>query len=360
MYFQAAALEQWVEQNLESWLEQHINDEKTCGLLKDLMQHYHTFARSLYYSPPIPPSLSVMYLTIAELWIACDKSATRRNSLMLNYDPEIGLDSFQYLCLPFHSQLRRLSEVEKYIQSRKEKAIPGAPSVFRDFGHTASFAVKYFDQSSDHQLLHKRIESDATVKRENKRKELARLIQEYKQIIQESQALECDEEEIVIDRYNRFTQTQHSRSCRKCELENSAAHLEIAVHEWPLSSIYSQAKATVFELEVPQDFSYWRDATTFLMMDVLGYDQQDFSPRAFYTVENHRNLQNAVLLQLLSEIARKRKRGGGGAHSFPQEGPPMRGCSLLRLADLSPPSSPSTWSESRWPGSTWSSTRRSA
>lgn len=60
-YFRLAALEAWIEQNLESWLSVHLHAETTCGQLRGLMKAYHGAASPMYAS--IPTSLSVMYLS---------------------------------------------------------------------------------------------------------------------------------------------------------------------------------------------------------------------------------------------------------------------------------------------------------
>ncbi|KAF1951418.1 hypothetical protein CC80DRAFT_424735 [Byssothecium circinans] len=290
-YFEAAEFEQWVEQHLLSWLEQHINDEGSCGRLRELIERYHDFARPLYSNPAMPPSMSVMYLTIAELWIACDKSASHRNPLLLDFDPEVNLDTFQYLCLPLQSQLRRLNKVEEYLRLRKKRAIPGAPSIFHCFGDKASFAVKYFEKSATHQLLRTRIEEGAAIQRKQKREELARVKQKYENLTAEAEKMVCDETEVITDTFNNFTEMQHSPFCSKCRLKATAAKLSIAVHEWPLSPLPSEAKATVFELQIPEDFSNWRDATIILMKNVLGHNQEtEIGPQAEHTLMNHHSL----------------------------------------------------------------------
>jgi hypothetical protein len=73
-YFYLATVEKWVEDHLSSWLERHISDSTTCEQLRRLLKEYFHCANSAYSGvSDIPRSLSIMYLTVMELWIACDK-----------------------------------------------------------------------------------------------------------------------------------------------------------------------------------------------------------------------------------------------------------------------------------------------
>ncbi len=72
MYFSLMALESWVEQNLQSWVTQHLQDDDTCGKLRRLIESYYAKARGVYTG--MPDHISIMYLTLIELWIACDMS----------------------------------------------------------------------------------------------------------------------------------------------------------------------------------------------------------------------------------------------------------------------------------------------
>jgi hypothetical protein len=59
---------------MSEWLEENLSIESTCQQLRNLIEHYHKVALPLYSSNP--EAFSIMLLTISELWIACDKSAT--------------------------------------------------------------------------------------------------------------------------------------------------------------------------------------------------------------------------------------------------------------------------------------------
>ncbi|KAH8702789.1 hypothetical protein GQ44DRAFT_778472 [Phaeosphaeriaceae sp. PMI808] len=292
-YFYLATVEKWVEDHLSSWLERHISDSTTCEQLRRLLKEYFHCANSAYSAvSDIPRSLSIMYLTIMELWIACDKCACKMYPLLHDFDPEVELSSFQSLSLPFKSQLERLFTAEAYLQSRRINARADAPSLYRDFGLSSSFAVRFFDESSEHQRLCSDIEQHATVRRQQKCHELVKQKQLYYDLKARSNKRSCDYQN-VYDRYYSFMSTEHAPWCEKCSLRSQAEQLRIQVHEWPLSSDQAIAKATFFELRIPKAYSHWRDATVFLLIEVLGFTYTNTrEPRARYILSGQDGLSS--------------------------------------------------------------------
>ncbi|KAF1968390.1 hypothetical protein BU23DRAFT_514913 [Bimuria novae-zelandiae CBS 107.79] len=305
-YFNLAAVEQWVEQHLSSWVGNHLDDKDSCENLSRLIQWYHQRALEFYSDKTdIPESMSIMYLTIAELWIACDKCACQQYSLLLRYNPEVDFNELQSLSLPSRRLLQRVSNVERYLEDRLRRAQHDAPSVFRDFGHRDSFAVRFFDQSSSLQDTFSQIEQQARHERNEKATELQNKKARHSELMTQYEDAECD----YYDKYSRGrTKKVHSPSCSKCQLEKDARSLSIEVHEWPLSSDKSQAKATVFELQIEKPFSNWRDITAYLALEVLGWTQNSLRPKKNYTLYKHRGVSSfreiptGQRVGLLSEI----------------------------------------------------------
>jgi hypothetical protein len=93
-----AAFEDWVRFNLDSWLEVHISSEDTCQQLDNLIKHYYGVASPLYSRNP--EAVSVMLLTILELWIACDKSALDIHPLLGGYENCTRWTCLSRLCCP--------------------------------------------------------------------------------------------------------------------------------------------------------------------------------------------------------------------------------------------------------------------
>ncbi|KAF1930947.1 uncharacterized protein M421DRAFT_57599 [Didymella exigua CBS 183.55] len=291
-HFQLAALESWVENYLQEWIENHQNDNDTCTELLILIRAYHSCAVSAYSDLPV--SLSVMYLTVLELWVACDRAACDDVPLLSTYSPEIELAELQCLVLPLRTQMKRLDIVEKYVRSRNVAAI-NKVSLYRDFGKAQSFAVKYFDQTSRLQDLRSKIEEDADTKRKHKCEELAQLKTRYESLMSRYSAGKCEYVTVVTNHHHNYTTTVHNGSCSRCSLKQEAESLNISIYEWPLSPQNLSAKATVFELAIPETFSAWRDASAYIIHDLLGFKAESMQkPRNSYRLDNHRDLSHML------------------------------------------------------------------
>ncbi|KAL1791853.1 hypothetical protein ACET3X_009604 [Alternaria dauci] len=171
-YFRLAAFERWVEYHLTDWTRSHLHDEDACAKLRAVMTTYYDIASRAYAGAPV--GMSIMYLATTELWIACDRIACTIYPLLAEYDPEVDLKELQCLMLPLKNHLNRLNVAECYVQSRRHTALK-RPSVYRDLGHSSSFAVRYFDRQETLQAMLSKIEVDAATKRQAKCEELARL-----------------------------------------------------------------------------------------------------------------------------------------------------------------------------------------
>lgn len=281
MVYNLKAFEGWVASCLPQWLEHHKGEGETCGKLGALIVTYYRTASPLYTGNP--ENLSVLLLTIIELWIASDKSAVHLCKLLEDYDPGVSPDMVQGLLLPFKSQMYRLLCAEDYLKSRRRVAHRASPSVFRDYGQSDCFAVRYFNQSSEHQRLRNDIVLGATRTREAKVQELHRKRGEYRSLMQRHDHSVCDYHEVVVDHYYDIRESRHSDHCRRCSYKSQAARITIDVHEWPLPQRDLEAKSTVFELRVPPFFGQWRDTALFLHLQVL----QDESPSAVGPRANH-------------------------------------------------------------------------
>ncbi|KAF2131741.1 hypothetical protein P153DRAFT_336326 [Dothidotthia symphoricarpi CBS 119687] len=289
--FHLAALEGWIEHNLQNWLSLHERDTTTCGKLRRLMTTYHCAASEAYAGIPI--STSVMYLIILELWVACDKSACSIYPLLAKFDPEICMAELQCLLLPLKGQMERLHEIEKHVHSRISGSTKKSPSLYRDFGDKTSFAVRYFNQSHEHQSLKANIERDATEQREQKCEELMKLKSDYEQLMRRYNDSECAfmENGIPVDNSIKI----HSPSCSRCAFKTRAEALDIDIHEWPLPKEEHTAKATVFELNIPEAFSEWRDCSAYLIINVLEFlDKKPRKPQSTYALDRHQGLSQTL------------------------------------------------------------------
>ncbi|KAI9048432.1 hypothetical protein LZ554_007268 [Drepanopeziza brunnea f. sp. 'monogermtubi'] len=274
------SFETWVSLNLDPWLETHKESLKTCADLGGLIRNYHAIASESYSGNP--EGISLMLLTLLELWVASDKSATKICCLLSDYDPGVPQQLLESLVLPFRSQMARLSCMEDYLSERRSHAKYLSPHIFQDFGSPSSFAAKYFDLSSEHQTLRTTIRAKAASDRQKKCDELRKLKAEYDRLMQLHDQSNCQFEE-YRDLSRGIDETRHSYSCLKCSYSTQANNLDIRVHEWPLPNDEWEERCTVFELKVPESFGHWRDTTLFILMNVLRSDYtSDESPRATY------------------------------------------------------------------------------
>jgi hypothetical protein len=292
-HFHLAAFESWVEHHLGEWVGCHLLDVHACEKLRTAMSNYHQSASDAYVRAPI--GMSIMYLALAELWVACDKSACAIYPILAEYDPEIHLQEFQCLVLPLRSQMERLRDVESYVRARQDRAKKGAPSVYRNFGHPSSFAVRYFERSQEHQDTLAKIEADAKAKRKRKYEELKNLKHRHSQYMNMYNSTKCEYYWEVVNRYTGYKVEKHSGGCARCASKRNAEALRIQIYEWPLSSNPSVAKATVFELKVPEPFSNWRDASYWFITTVLECKDQGASkPTCSYTLANHHDISHML------------------------------------------------------------------
>ncbi|KAJ5252865.1 hypothetical protein N7489_003275 [Penicillium chrysogenum] len=286
-----AAFEDWVASDLNAWLEIHQGEEAACGQLGALMTRYFEKA-SAWYSDN-PEATSVMLLTLLDLWIACDKSAIHLHGTLRDYDACIPVDCFQSLLLPFRSHMERLACAEKYLSRRQARLRYHGPSIFQEFGTSSCFAVRYFEQSHKHQQLLAAIEKNATQERTKKKTELWEKQQRYRELMALSSKTPCEFVEIIVDKRHGLRDRVHHSDCPRERYQRQAESIEISIHEWPLPTNRSRAKATVFELRVPEPFGSWRDTTLFFLHQCLNMKYAvEERPRAEHRPHTYRGLSS--------------------------------------------------------------------
>jgi hypothetical protein len=159
--------EAWIAQHLEPWRKsQSERKSDACRELYELMKQYHGFAVTHYEGNP--EGLSIMVLTIFELWVACDKLAIEECPMLAEYDPDISLDPLQNLLLPLPSQMDRLRKLELYFSTRATQSRDEFSAQMFDIASDNNFAARYFNGSEKHQRLKAAIEREADVARRDK------------------------------------------------------------------------------------------------------------------------------------------------------------------------------------------------
>ncbi|KAL8372258.1 hypothetical protein RB595_001852 [Gaeumannomyces hyphopodioides] len=187
--------------------------------LARLIQVYLGAAASPYRDNP--EALSVMHLTIMELWMAMDDLTANLVPLLREYDTGFLPGLLDGLVLPKREQLTRLARVEDYLKQRRVGAGGrGPPWQLRSGDGSWSktcFAARYYDSSPQHQQLHRDV------------------IREAKARIAEMRIAE------------------------------SGRHPRLL---WPLPKNNTAAKAIVFEAAAPAVVTTWREITLSILAEL--------------------------------------------------------------------------------------------
>ncbi|KIW18198.1 hypothetical protein PV08_02486 [Exophiala spinifera] len=267
--------ERWVAENLESWLVSNSDNVNECATLNYVIVNYHRSARSVYQEHP--QLVSVMFLTMFELWAALDKITTTVHPLLLDFPPDIDIAVFRPLLLSTESLLKRLAHLETYIQFRSTRAMPTNPSIFGNPSRNC-LASRFYDQSPELAVLRAVIEDDAQEARTKKQEEWDEQRLKHHKLVQQAASLKHSTARKLSGMHN-------PDNCHKCSIEKEASSLKFEKHEWPLPAEESEIKAVVFELGMPEELIHWRDGTWYLVHDlgrVATHGQQVLQPLFSY------------------------------------------------------------------------------
>ncbi|KAG1761304.1 hypothetical protein EDD22DRAFT_985840 [Suillus occidentalis] len=231
-----------------------------------------------------PENLSVMLLTLFELWVAMDKIVVGQIPLLAEYSPEIPLTLWECLLIRKASALDRLKMLRAYLRTRHCQA-SSRLSAFSLTNDDKSFAARYFHQSHKLQSLKTRIEADALAKRKKKLKELQTLNKRYGDL--ETRAASLEHQYGVNSRGWEF---HMKRLCQKCRVQKEMQAMTITVHEWPLPEREQEAIVVVFELACPITFDMWRSMSFHVFVDICSPGKVS-STRPFMKLPNYDALQ---------------------------------------------------------------------
>ncbi|KAF8551326.1 hypothetical protein OG21DRAFT_1541446 [Imleria badia] len=252
-------VEQAVEQGIDGWVDRVTNNDDACVELEILANKYSLSALKTYADNP--ELLSVMLLTMIELWVALDKIALREIPMLADYSPEVPTSLLEDLLLCKTANLSRLRCLYQYISRRHSQSHNGW-TVFASPVTADSFAVRFFRRSSFLQHLKARIEEVARGEVREKVSELERANTRHSELQQMADNMDHD---VAVNRYG---STYDPHYCSRCRYEREYRNMEITAHEWPLPARQLDAEAVVFELDCPVSFNMWRTATFHLLVDL--------------------------------------------------------------------------------------------
>ena len=283
-------VEQAVEEGIDSWVEEVMDNDEACVKLEILANKYSSSALRTYGKNP--KFLSVMLLTLVELWIALDKIAIREIPMLGEYSPEIPTNLLEDLLLSKAANLYRLRIAYQYVSRRHWQSHHG--SVFFSSAAADTFAVRYFKGSLHLRLLKSRIEDTA-------QNEVCEKITELHKANARHSELQRQAARIEHSYYTNWYGNQcHDRFCRKCDLENEQQRMTIDVHEWPLPADEHWAEVVVFELDCPVSFNAWRTATFHLLVDLCSSSLEPRHP--YITLDRYHALSTYLVSHSRSRI----------------------------------------------------------
>ncbi|KAJ6258064.1 hypothetical protein Dda_6977 [Drechslerella dactyloides] len=274
--------ENWIKKNLECWCSAvRVNDQADAiNFLSTNTRRYHVGASQAYVNRNILDT-SRMVLTTMEMWVQLDKIICEREPLLRSYSPELPSELLEPALFIQKEDMERLLRIEDYLRYRHSAAKGwNRSSVFDEEISATSFAVHYYNQSTNLQTLESEITRRAEAAREQKRGELERLNEQYAKLMADARRLSCDY------RINRKGFSYHASFCHKCSLESQAANMRIKLDEWPLPTDENEIKVVVFELQPPADFVAWRDATYYIMLNVCTSVTDESPAEEFYDFNN--------------------------------------------------------------------------
>ncbi len=154
--------------------------EETCLESMRRLQHYERHTSSAYTSDP--EQLSIMLVTILEMWQVLDTIALSLYPLLADYDPGFPSDLCYPLCSPKLADMQRLQNMEEHLKTRHDTATYPSYSVLGTL-QRESFAIRHFDQCQDMQMLLADIDLADKMARVRKEKELIEKSSEYEALL---------------------------------------------------------------------------------------------------------------------------------------------------------------------------------
>ena len=135
-------VERAVGEEIGSWVACVTNVDEACGKLDRLAHKCHSLLKTISKSD----HLSIMLLTIIELWVALDKLVTKEIPILADYSPEVPLDFLHELLLRDATSLLRSCRAYQYLFARHTQAHPEWRVSSNEITEY-SFPCRYYDHS---------------------------------------------------------------------------------------------------------------------------------------------------------------------------------------------------------------------
>lgn len=148
-----------MEEGIDDWLASVGNVDDACAQLDLLMDKYTRKAHFLSLNSN-PEYMSIMFLTVMELFVAVDKLVVQKIPMLADYPPPFPMALLENMFLRRSTSLHHLSCAYQYLCRRHSQSRPGWSAILDQFTED-SFPVRYFNQSLYLQQLKAHIKEDA-------------------------------------------------------------------------------------------------------------------------------------------------------------------------------------------------------
>ncbi|KAI0854775.1 hypothetical protein F4860DRAFT_84991 [Xylaria cubensis] len=201
-----------------------------------------------------PEQNSATILAVFTLWVELDKSAVAACELLADHAPVFHPELLDALQLPTKSAMDRLQKIQEHLADRHKKSTHSNILETRD---RESIAVRYFARSKGLKSLERRIQADCDHAREKKKKEHQKMCNEYDEHTEGIGENQCR---------CTWEGTERSvRGCTRCWHWRARQRMKIGIQEAFLPEKNPARCAVLFELEIPNWLSAYRDATWYIL-----------------------------------------------------------------------------------------------
>lgn len=277
LYLRSAKIEFEIETLLQQYQSKSYSNESCEVHGQDIAQSLEDYLKKVGESyDDIPEQKSKMLLIVLELWVELDKCTIQSYGLLKNFSPGIPFEITNVLLLSHMADLKRLHRVQKYLIKRQKESGDSTITIF-DQPSKNCFAVQYFNNLPSHSVMKQsldQIEKDAQEKREDKKKSLLKMSEDYKKKVTKESVMS---HKIIKEIHDRW-------KCPKCYKKRQINKLKIDVHEWPLPFELIYVKTVIFELHCPKLFSIYRDISWMIIADLalVSMENKDSRPELLF------------------------------------------------------------------------------
>ncbi|KAI0472258.1 hypothetical protein F4859DRAFT_98378 [Xylaria cf. heliscus] len=250
--FELAELEQRIEQDASRQRNANQDHEDRCCELDSQIQNVLDTAGP--ENNTSPEQNSAIVLAVFTLWVELDKSAVAACHLLADHAPVFRPELLDALQLPTKSAMERLQKIQEHLADRHRQSTYGN---ILEIHNQDSIAPRYFAGSKRLNSLERQIKADYDRAREQKTREHDKLCKEY------------DEHTTGIAE-NRCSCTWEGiqrivRGCTRCWHWRVRQRMKIRVQEAFLPVRKLARDTIVFELDIPNWLSAYRDATWLIL-----------------------------------------------------------------------------------------------